>query len=307
VFVVGIIGAVVITALAVTAVSRRRAHDDVHSVEHYHRQLHTLEGMSAHPAEAEAGAEGEAKAAFPESAFRVTSTATVRLTDPTQKVVPPVAPPKVANPSELVKFDDARPAVSATGSVLPGKDDHMMDVINRRPRRLAAPGAAVTAVTILIIVLLVTGSHQATPPKHHKAAATSSTTTPTKSRSTHQRSSRSRSHHQTTTPTTPLLVSLPVATSTHAANYTVGPSTYSLVLSATSSSCWVDATDSTTGSILFTGVLTPGQAHTVVVSGPVSVVSGAPGAFAATVNGSAVTLPYGFQAPFTLHFVPTTT
>ncbi len=33
-----------------------------------------------------------------------------------------------------------------------------------------------------------------------------------------------------------------------------------------------------------------------------SVIAGAPGSFAATVNGSAVTLPLGYQAPFTLTF-----
>jgi len=32
------------------------------------------------------------------------------------------------------------------------------------------------------------------------------------------------------------------------------------------------------------------------------VIAGAPGAFAATVNGQSVTLPAGYQAPFTLTF-----
>ena len=33
-----------------------------------------------------------------------------------------------------------------------------------------------------------------------------------------------------------------------------------------------------------------------------TVIAGAPAAFAATVNGSGVTLPLGYQAPFTLRF-----
>jgi hypothetical protein len=54
--------------------------------------------------------------------------------------------------------------------------------------------------------------------------------------------------------------------------------------------------------VLFTGVLTAGQSHTIAATGPVTVVAGAPAAFAATVNGVAVQLPFGFQAPFTLKF-----
>ncbi|HXZ63041.1 MAG TPA: hypothetical protein VEG62_09875, partial [Acidimicrobiales bacterium] len=54
-----LIGGIVVVALvavvAAIVMLRRRAHDDVHSVEHYHRQLHTLEEMRAHDA-ARAGA-----------------------------------------------------------------------------------------------------------------------------------------------------------------------------------------------------------------------------------------------------------
>jgi hypothetical protein len=227
--------------------------------------------------------------------LRLTGSSTVRLTDPSKVVIPPVAPPKVAHPSELVKFDDARPPFPASVSALMGSQDRMMEAINHRPRRLAAPAAAVAAVALLIIVLLVTGTHRSTPGKHHTSATTSHTSLPAKT------------HPRTTPTTTPPLVSPPQATSAHAANYTVGPTTYSLVLSATSASCWVDATDTATRSILFTGVLAPGQTHTVNATGPVTVLSGAPSAFTAAIDGSAVTLPSGFQAPFTLYFVPTST
>jgi hypothetical protein len=54
--------------------------------------------------------------------------------------------------------------------------------------------------------------------------------------------------------------------------------------------------------VLFTTTLFSGQSHTVPATGPVTVIAGAPGAFGATVNGAAVTLPPGNQAPFTLHF-----
>ena len=77
---------------------------------------------------------------------------------------------------------------------------------------------------------------------------------------------------------------------------------YSLALAATTSECWVEATDTATGSVLFTATLFAGQSHTISATGPVTVIAGAPGAFSATVNGAAVTLPLGYQAPFTLNF-----
>jgi Domain of unknown function (DUF4115) len=83
----------------------------------------------------------------------------------------------------------------------------------------------------------------------------------------------------------------------------VTPSTYSLVLAAPNGECWVEATSTATGAVLFTATLFSGQSHAIPATGPVTVIAGAPGAFAATVNGAAVTLPPGNQAPFTLHFV----
>ena len=61
-------------------------------------------------------------------------------------------------------------------------------------------------------------------------------------------------------------------------------------------------TDTASGSVLFTATLFSGQSHTIAATGPVTVIAGAPAAFSATVNGSNVTLPIGYQAPFTLSF-----
>ena len=54
--------------------------------------------------------------------------------------------------------------------------------------------------------------------------------------------------------------------------------------------------------MLYTATLFSGQSHTVAATGPVTVIAGAPAAFAATVNGATVSLPAGVQAPFTLSF-----
>jgi hypothetical protein len=82
----------------------------------------------------------------------------------------------------------------------------------------------------------------------------------------------------------------------------VGSTNYALALSATSGPCWLEATDTSSGAVLFSGTLFAGQSHTVTASGPVTVVVGAPSAFAATVDATPVTLPTGYQAPFTLTF-----
>lgn len=296
----GLIGVVVVLGVIAAALMLRRSHDDVHSVEHYHRQLHTLEEMRGHtPRERPNGAEPEV---FPASAFRVSGSSTVRLTESDHTVVPPVPPPPVANPSEPLTFDDANPdPVPAT--FMTGHEDRVIQSINHRPRRLGGPAAAIGAVLVLILVLILAGLHSNTP-NHHAKSAGSATTTPT----THPPANHHHTTHTTTTTSTsaPPAVSPPTSASVHTASYVVAASNYSLDVAATSGECWVDVTSSTTGSVLFTATLQAGQSHTIAATGSVTVIAGAPGVFAATVNGSPVALPPGNQAPFTLHFDPGT-
>ena len=89
----GIAVVVVVLGLIAVALVRRRSHDDDHSVEHYHRSLHTLEEIRTHPPPGQENGNGEAT--FPASAFRVSGSTTVRLTEPGKTVVPPVPPPPV--------------------------------------------------------------------------------------------------------------------------------------------------------------------------------------------------------------------
>jgi len=285
-----VIGVVVIVGVVAFVVFRRRSHDDVHSVEGYHRQLHTLEEIRAHtPAVSRDGGNGDAP--FPASAFRVAGS-TVRLTEPGQVVVPPVPPPPVPNPAEPVTFDDAgtEPPPAPT-SFMTGSEERVMHSINHRPRRIGGPLAAIAAVIVLVVVLIVTGIHSNTPGHHAKSPSTATT----------------QPHHtshsaSTTTSIAPLTVSAPTASTAHGATYNVAAASYALSLSANGAECWVDATDTATGSVLFTGTLFSGQSHTITATGPVTVIAGAPAAFTATVDGTAVTLPPGYQAPFTLHF-----
>ncbi len=300
-----LVGLVVGIATAVSL--RRRSHDDEHSVEGYHRQLHTLEVLRSHTADSEGAA--ATGGAYPEAAFRVSTHATVRLTEPGQTPVPPVPPPPVADPDRPVTFDDAGTVVS-TPATTPGTgfhDDKALQGINHRPRRLAAPAGAVVAVTVIIVLLLVTGSHTVPPrPAHTTKSATTSqhhTSGHTGGKAKAKAKGSGHRTHVTTTTVGPV-VSLPHAGSSHSAVYAVRPSSYSLAMSATTSECWVDATEAGSGTVLFTGVLQPGQTHTVTANGAVSLEVGAPNAFAANIDGTAVSFPFGFQAPYTMQFLP---
>ncbi len=287
----------VVVGIVAAALLRRRSQDDVHSVEHYHRQLHTLEEIRTHPEDdSHNGADG---ASYPATAFRVSGSSNVRLTEPGRPVVPPIPPPPVPNPGEPVTFDDEEAPEPIPTTFMTGGHDRAMHGIDHRPRRLGGPLAAVAAVLLLIAVLIVAGLHSNSP--GHGKAANTATTTPATSTPTHSHGS-DRHPPRTTTPTTAApAVSAPQSTSAHAATYQVTSSAYSLDLAATTGECWVEATNAT-GSVLFTATLFSGQSHTVSANGPVTVIAGAPGAFSATVNGTAVTLPLGNQAPFTLHF-----
>lgn len=310
----GLIGVVIVVAVVLAVVVRSRTQDDEHSVEHYHRQLHTLEEIQSHPvSDRENGngnGNGKEDADYPARAFRVSGSSTVRLTEAGRQIVPPVPPPPVPNPGRPVTFGDEdddgeksagdpeTDADKVPPTFMTGKDDRAMHGINHRPRRLAGPAAAVAAVLVLIVVLIVTGVHTGSPSHHGKSANTPTTVTPT-----HNHPRTGASHPAETTSTTaPPAVSAPQGATAHTATYQVAVSSYSLSLSANGGECWVQATDATTGSVLFSATLFSGQSHTIAATGPVTVIAGAPGAFAATINGAGVGLPPGNQAPFTLHF-----
>jgi len=251
-----------------------------------------------------------AKPAYPESAVRLAGTTTARTPrePPPAAIPPPVVPAKAGSTPSInstsstkVAFDDATPPPAAQASGLFRRRDRAMDAMNRRPRRLAAPALAVASVAVLIVVLLLAGSHKVPPAPgsgrthgqgHHQATSTS------------RHGSGKQKHTQATTTTTLPIVSLPTATSMHAANYAVAKNAFTLVVGATTAPCWVNITDPSSNTTIFTGVLAAGEQHSLSVTGPVTLEVGAPSVFAGTIDGTAFVLPYGFQTPFTLNFVP---
>ncbi len=292
-----IVAAVVVVALTATLLTRRMRRDDVHSVEGYHRSIHTLETINTHPVVPTAVVEPGLgmTSAFPESALRAGGSPSVRVTDAPPTAVPPVPPPAVPQPETPVVFDDAGPAKLPMHEPV-GNRDKAMGSINHRPRRLAAPATAVAVVIVLVVVLLVTGSHTVAPqPRHHSGSSSEHVKSP--------KGNSGETTATTTTPTTSPPVVVPQSGTARTATYDVAGSNFTLDFSATSGACWVDVTSSTTGATLFTQTLQPGQQDSLAVSGPATVVIGAPTLLGVLLNGSAVALPSGFQTPFTMKFV----
>jgi RodZ C-terminal domain len=368
---------VVVVGLAATALVRRRTHDDVHSVEHYHRSLHTLEEIRTHTP---AAMNGDSSAAEPANALKSerAGSTTVRLTEPGHQVGPPPPPPPVPIGAEPLRFDDAattdeesESASSATtdtsdtsagsattaessasaasvesplsaasngtptsaasngtpvsaasngsaaaaisvGSIgaansehppstfMSGSEDPAMHGIDKRPRRVAAPAAAIAVVGVLIVILIVTGFHSTST--HHEKGSSTAHSVGSTATAPGQRTIPAHRHPAATTTVPTPTVSAPSAVTAHSATYTVGPTTYTLNLSAVNGECWLEATNTANGSVLFSGTLLSGQSHSVSATGGVTVVAGAPQSFSATVNGAPVALPSGYQAPFTLTF-----
>jgi len=296
----GIVAAVVVAVGVVALLTRRVAHDDVHSVEGYHRSLHTLETINTHPTISggeELSAQG-ATSAYPESAVRVAGASTVRVTG-LRGSVPPVPTPPLADPNGPMSFDDAAPPPPIPAPPQPGHKDKAMISINHRPRRLAAPAIAVAVVLVLIVVLLLTGSHKVPPSRTHSSHKNSGRTS-----SPSSKPSKKKATTTTSTPPSPA-VSSPLAATSQSATYDVAASAFTVTLTATSGACWVDATSTATGATLYSGSLAAGGQHSFSATGPVTVIVGAPAVLSTSVDGGAVVLPSGFQTPFTMSFVPT--
>ena len=212
---------VVVLGVIAAVLLLRRSHDDVHSVEHYHRQLHTLEEMPRRTPIGRQPARRDGRSTRqpgrPSRPARSASRAPRRCASPrrTRPPVPPVPPPPVANPSKPLTFDDASPdPVPAT--FMTGNEDRVIRSINHRPRRLGGPAAAVGAVLVLVLVLILTGLHSNTTKHHGKAGQRRHDRRPPGDHAP----PRDDDDDDTST-TAPPSVSAPTAATAHTATYTV--------------------------------------------------------------------------------------
>ncbi|MFZ0668584.1 MAG: RodZ domain-containing protein [Acidimicrobiales bacterium] len=172
----------------------------------------------------------------------------------------------------------------------------------RPPSRVpAALGVFVVVVVIAVLAVLAFKID----PGHH-------TTTPT-----------TTAHHRTTTPSSTVtkLSTIPTTTTTTAppsvqpdgftattqgATYPAPSTSYKVTL-ASSGECWVYAQLPSTGAVVWTGELGEGQSQVLNATGELVVQLGHANTMSVMLNGVPVRYPAGFQAVFTMKFVPSTT
>ena len=311
--------AVVLVALGavVAKLTWRPNPDEAHSVRRYRTALGTMEHISDRTVRSTEGLAGSTESA--ESAVGWTETPSVHITGretPTRVPAPgPVPVPErigdeLRAPDGELVFDDAR---SADRARRPGFKPIAPEFRSERARKQAFQAMDHRqwhwrAPTIVIVVLVVFGvlafvgsrrsnnhstktsittvaGHQTTP--SHQGSTVPTTTKPPRATTT------------TTKPPTQLIAT---STSAGAATYSVGTSTYNIVITA-SGLCWVNAVDASSGNAIFSGTVQPGASQVIHASGATNVTTGA--SFASmTANNIPVVLPTPFQVPFTATFQP---
>ncbi len=328
-----VLGAVALVAVVIAAISvlRRPSAEDLSSVRHYHSALGTLEHLSernARPTGEAAGTEATGPAGSgwseddgpapgdprPRSYRRPETGAAVpprprtdRLEDPlrpaprSSRPAPAVVRPVPAETGDSLVFDDAHPQVPSDHPAAPPlsrmdrAQRHALDSMNRRPRRGMTAVLAVVAVAVLVGALALVGSHRSRPNTTNGAPArhVPPTTTPT---------TRPRHGQVPKTRTTAPAQLLAQSSTSNAAQYLVSSNAYRLTLS-TSGPCWVNATDTTTGTALWTGTMQAGGVQQIQAAGTTRVEFGTL-AVAVTVDGVPVVVPLSIHSPFALTFVP---
>ena len=83
--------------------------------------------------------------------------------------------------------------------------------------------------------------------------------------------------------------------------YTAPDSAYTVELSATGP-CWILATETATGKVLWTGTMEAGQIQQIPATGSLVIRLGAAFVVTVTLNGEPVTLPAGHASPFDVSF-----
>ena len=150
----------------------------------------------------------------------------------------------------------------------------------RRTRLVVAATVVAAAGAVTVALSMSNGTPRGSSHRSHPATA-------------------ARHGHRATTG--PAAVPGPAAPTAYTATYSAPSSPYTVVVGA-SASCWVMATQASTGKVVWTGTVAAGQSQSLVVSGTVVVRLGAPGDASVTIDGKPVQLPAGYRSPFDLTF-----
>jgi RodZ C-terminal domain len=232
--------------------------------------------------------------------------------EPASRVEPdsPVgsAVPDRSGPEPALVFDDDSVSgpnghASASPPQIPARATRIaLQRSSKPPSRIPAIlGLLLFAVLVVVgTVLLVDKTpHTTSPAAHtHTTAPPRHQTTTTVARTT------SSSVPPTTAP--PSLQPEQASATPQGATYLAPDAPYGLTLTS-SGACWVYATETSTGSVLYTGVLESGQVQNLDATGQVTIKLGHANSLAVTLNGLPVDYPSQYQAVFTMQFVPSAT
>ncbi len=303
--------AVVVVALGAVVVKLtwRPSADESHSVRNYQSALGTLEHLSERadrPAVRMVGGPEEPSPATPSVHIQGT---------PAERAVPPVPVRDgggFPDPDAPIVFDDTHPTEGSRRSAEAAADGFRSDrarrqalqSMNHRPRRWAVT-TVVVVVLAAIAGLAYAGSLRTARTGHTSAPATTTATAAHGATTPHRPTATRPPSPSRTTPTTRPTQIVALTSTAGAATYPVGIGAYQVTLSATGA-CWVDATNRTTGTTVFTGTMTAGSSQVLSTTGPMTVELGAATA-TMKLNGVPVVLPSPLQSPFTATFEPTAT
>ena len=304
-----VVGAIAVVGAVVARVTWRRPADERHSIQSHQQTLDTLRSMADRrpPSQRDKmSADGsDATSAPPGRTSRARSGpahAAPVGSAPTRPA--PVRPARAAAPGghgadDLVFVDDPSPTgagdflrpspISLPGGLgRPGRGHRRQGGSRGRstPRLLPLAAAAVVLAAVIGAAVALSPSHS---PKTNSAL--------------HRPSTKSKSSSTTVAQTTmppPAQVHASSSTAT-TADYGAPATGYTVALRATGP-CWVEATAASTGDVVWTGTMTPGQTRSVPATGSLILRLGAPENVSVTLNGSPVVLPSGYQSPFDMKF-----
>jgi hypothetical protein len=315
---IAVIAVVLVAVGAVVAkLTWRPNPDEAHSVRKYRTALGTMEHISDRTVQTTdqlAGPAGspEGSAGWSGSpSVHITGRETSRPVRPGPVPVPERIADEIVGPGGELVFDDARPSdrVRRSGArpVAPEfrSDRARKQAFHAMEHRQWHWRGPIVVIVILVVfgALAFIGSRRS----NHSTTKTSITTvaghqtTPSHQGSTVPTTTKPP-HPTTTTTTKPPTQLIATSTSAGAATYSVGVSTYNIVITA-SGLCWVDAVDASSGNAIFSGTVQPGAIQVIHATGATNVTVGA--SFASmTANNIPVVLPTPFQVPFTATFQP---
>jgi hypothetical protein len=321
---VAVVAAIAVVGAVVARVTWRRPADERHSIQSHQQTLDTLRAMAdrrsvvqrdgtpAPPSDATTGSPTRMSRARPGPAH-----AGQGPPGPTRSgqapsgpvrsgsVRAPTSPPSNGNGRhDLVFMDDAgpaaepRPGAPARSPVLtlPGLPRSARGGHGRTTLPRGTAARLLPAVAAVCVLGLVAGLAVTLAPSHPRDTSAS-----------HRSGTRPKSKTGVTDPHTTVTAPPEVQPTTSApgsASYAAPSTGYTVALRATGP-CWVEATATSTGDVVWTGTLATGQSQSIPATGSLFVRLGAANDVGVTLNGEPVLFPTGFQSPFDMTFTST--